>query len=239
MKNFRNLYEQIRPLIIWLGLFELAWIGYWLLSDPLKSNAHTNNTIFWLVIMLLWMVATIVLVKKGVFLKYTYLFSNLIGFFSVIIFPVILFGRSEIALNGLVHAASQVSDSQLIGVHVLRLLAIGTIIKYKQGELPFHFFIFGSMPDFIFALSAVALVIFGTSFPLDSSFYLVWHCVGMTVFFGAGISMFLSMPSLIRIFHDKPDTTLVFSFPMVLAPNFTVPLFVVAHMVAIVKITLG
>ncbi len=27
-----ELYERVRILIIWLGLSELAWIGYWLLN---------------------------------------------------------------------------------------------------------------------------------------------------------------------------------------------------------------
>jgi hypothetical protein len=239
MNNFNNVYEKIRPMIIWLGLFELSWIAYWLLPDLGGSDIQTNNTIVWTIMMLFWLYTVIKLVRKGVYLKYSYLFSNLIGFFAVIIFPIVLFGRSESAIDGLVQAANQVSDYQLIGFHVLRLLAIGTIIKYRQGQLPFHFFIFGSMPDFLFSLSAVALLLFDSSLSLGSGFYLIWHCVGMLVFFGAGISMFLSVPSVIRIYHDKPDTTLVFSFPMVLAPNFTVPLFVVAHLFAVLKITMG
>ncbi len=27
-----SIYERLRPLIVWLGLTELAWIGYWLLK---------------------------------------------------------------------------------------------------------------------------------------------------------------------------------------------------------------
>ena len=63
----------------------------------------------------------------------------------------------------------------------------------------------------------------------------VWHIVGITVFMGAGISMFFSVPSPLRITHSQPDTAIVFQFPMALAPNFTVPLFMLAHLFALTK----
>ena len=119
---------------------------------------------------------------------------------------------------------------------MLRLLAIGTVIKYVQGQLPLHFVIFGSVSDLLFATSAVVVTILEATAPLGQDFLIVWHFVGFFVFFGAGISMFFSVPSLFRIYHDEPDTSLVFQFPMLLAPNFTVPLFALAHVFAVVKL---
>jgi hypothetical protein len=71
---------------------------------------------------------------------------------------------------------------------------------------------------------------------LGQDFFIVWHIVGFFVFFGPGISMFFSVPSPFRIYRDEPDTSLVFEFPMLLAPNFTVPLFALAHVFALVKL---
>ena len=99
-----------------------------------------------------------------------------------------------------------------------------------------HFVIFGTIPDLLFAASAVVLTVLEASAPLGRDLLIIWHFVGVFVFFGAGFSMFFSMPSLIRIYHDKPDTSLVFQVPMLLAPNFTVPLFVLAHAFALVKL---
>ncbi len=48
--------------------------------------------------------------------------------------------------------------------------------------------------------------------------------------------MFFSVPSPLRIYHSKPDASIVFQFPMLLAPNFTVPLFMLAHLIALVKL---
>ena len=85
-------------------------------------------------------------------------------------------------------------------------------------------------------MSAVALAVLGMNGPLDHNFLVAWHLLGFSVFLGPGISMFFSVPSPLRIYHMKPDTTIVFQFPMVLAPNFTVPLFMIAHLYALVKL---
>lgn len=236
MKSIEKFYEQLRPLIIWLGLGELAWTGYWLLGGPSASAGYTAITVAWIVSMMAWMVAAISIAKKGIYLKYSSWFSNLLGFFLVILFPVVLFGSTDIGRSGLLLAATQISNFQLVVFHTLRLLAVGAIIKYMQGQLPLHFVIFGPIPDILFALSALVLIAIGTTVSLNSDFFLVWHGIGIGVFFGAGISMFFSVPSPIRVFQNKPDTTLVFEFPMALAPNFTVPLFTLAHMFALVKL---
>ena len=96
--------------------------------------------------------------------------------------------------------------------------------------------ILGSTPDFLFAVSAVVLSIFAATAPIGHQLLIVWHVVGIAAFLGAGFSMFLSVPSPLRIYNDKPDTAIVFQFPMVLAPNFTVPLFILAHGVALAKL---
>jgi len=141
------------------------------------------------------MALVIYLGNRGVFLKHTRWLSNLAGFVLVLTIPAVLFGAIDVAREGLVLAASHTSNFQLASGHVLRLLAIGTVIKCIQGQLPLHFVIFGS-----------------------------------------GISMFFSVPSPFRIYRDHPDTSLVFQFPMLLAPNFTVPLFALAHVFALVKL---
>lgn len=182
------------------------------------------------------MVIIIRVAKRGVFLKYTHKRSNLIGLLSVILISVVFFGNSDAARSGLLQAASQAPEFQLIGIHILRLLAIGTVVKYLQGELPLHFIILGAVPDLLFAISAGVLLFTDIATSLDASFFIAWHSVGIAAFLGAGISMFFSVPSRMQIFYDKPDTAIVFQFPMALAPNFTVPLFMLAHMFALTKL---
>ncbi len=236
MSRFGEIYERVRPLIIWLGLGELAWIGFWLLNFDDTTPGYMVAAVGWLVVMLAWMALVIYLGNRGVFLKHTRWFSNLVGFFLVLALPAVLFGVVDVAREGLVLASFHTTNLQLASFHVLRLLAIGTVIKYAQGQLPLHFVIFGSVPDLLFATSAVVVTFLEATAPLGQDFLIAWHFVGFFVFFGAGISMFFSVPSLFRIYHEEPDTSLVFQFPMLLAPNFTVPLFALAHVFAVVKL---
>ncbi len=236
MSRFGEIYERVRPLIIWLGLGQLAWLGFWLLSVGDTTPGYTVTVVVWLVLMLAWMALVIYLGNRGVFLKHTRWLSNLAGFLLVLALPAVLFGAIGVAREGLVLAASHTSNLQLASFHVLRLLAIGTVIKYMQGQLPLHFVIFGSVPDLLFAASAVVVTLLQATTPSGQDFLIVWHIVGFFVFFGAGISMFFSVPSPFRIYHDEPDSSLVFQFPMLLAPNFTVPLFALAHVLALVKL---
>lgn len=232
----KGMYERLRPLIVWLGLTELAWLGYWLLSDGEHSQVFVGIVIAWIVTMLAWLALVIFGGLRGFFLKHSNKLSNLIGVSIVVTFAVAMFSLFPSGWHGLVSAARNTSDFQLISIHILRLLAIGTVIKFLHGELPLHFVILGSIPDFLFAVSAVVLAFVAKSGPIDSSFLIVWHLIGFTLFLGPGISMFFSMPSPLRLYHTKPDASIVFQFPMVLAPNFTVPLFMIAHLFALAKL---
>jgi len=236
MTRFKEIYEQLRPLIVWLGLTELAWIGYWLLSSGDATSGYLTTVVIWITAMLAWVALVIYTGIRGFFLKHSPWLSNLVGSMLVVVFTVVLFGAIGVAREGLQSAASSMTDVQLVSFHVLRLLAIGAVIKYMQGQLPRHFVILGAMPDVLFAVSAVVVVIFASEGSLGRTFFIVWHLVGMSLFLGAGISMFFSVPSPFRIYHGKPDASIVFQFPMVLAPNFTVPLFMLAHAFALVKL---
>jgi hypothetical protein len=234
--NANGIYEQLRPMIIWLGLTELAWVGYWLLAGGGNAPTFVAIVVAWIVCMLTWLALVIYQGKRGFFLKHSERLSNLIGVIVVVAFAVALFASTESGRQGLLNAARNTSDMQLISMHILRLLGIGAIVKFLQRELPLHFIILGSLPDILFAVSAVALAVLCASGPLDHNLLIGWHLIGFSAFLGAGISMFFSVPSPLRIFRTNPDTSIVFRFPMLLAPTFTVPLFMIAHLFALVKL---
>ena len=234
--GLKAVYERMRQLIVWLGLTELAWIGYWLLANGGAPSGYRVTVIGWIAVMLGWLVLAIYLGSRDFFLRHTRWLSNLVGVVLVVALAAVWFSATPAAREGVVRAAAGTSDVRLMLIHVLRLLAIGTVIKYIQGQLPLHFVIFGALPDFLFAISAVVVCILATNSPLGYEFLIAWHAIGFSLFLGAGISMFLSMPSPLRIYHDKPDASIVFQFPMVLAPNYTVPLFMIAHLFALVKL---
>ena len=241
MSNAKKRYDKLRPLIVWLGLTELGWIACWLLSGGNDSASFVGIVVAWIVVawivvMLAWLAIVIYAGLDGFFLKHTNKLSNLIGVGIVVAIAVAMFGMLPASREGMQDAARNTNDLQLIYIHVLRLLAVGTIIKYLHRELPLHFVILGSLPDFLFAVSAVVLAVVGSSGPLNHGFLVVWHLIGFSVFLGPGISMFFSVPSPLRIYNKQPDTSIVFQFPMLLAPNFTVPLFMIAHLFALIKL---
>ncbi len=226
----------MRPLIIWLGLTELVWIAYWLLSPEDLDSSYVWTVVFWIMAMVIWLGWVMSAGKRGFFLKHTQWLSNLVGVVIVVGFAAVLFGIVSVAREGLIRAAQGTTDLQLVSIHVLRLLAIGTVIKYMQGQLPRHFVLLGSLPDFLFGMSAVVVTSLAAQGLLDQDFLFMWHNLGFALFAGAGVSMFFTMPSPLRLFQNKPDASIVFQFPMLLAPNFTVPLFMLAHAFALVKL---
>ncbi len=84
MSRFGEVYERVRPLIIWLGLGELAWIGYWLLNFGDTTPGYMATAVVWLAVMLAWMALVVYLGNRGFFLKHTRWLSNLVGFLSVL-----------------------------------------------------------------------------------------------------------------------------------------------------------
>ena len=62
-------YNRMRQLIVWLGLTELAWVGYWLLANGSEDSRYRVTVIGWIVVMLAWLVLTIYLGARDFFLR--------------------------------------------------------------------------------------------------------------------------------------------------------------------------
>ncbi len=92
MSRFAEVYERLRPLIIWLGLGELTWLGYWLLSIGDSAPGHVTTAVVWVAAMLAWMALVINLANRGVYLKHTRWFANLVGLPVVWLLAGVVFG---------------------------------------------------------------------------------------------------------------------------------------------------
>ena len=114
-----SINERLRPLIVWLGLTELAWIGYWLLKSGNATPGYVATVVAWIVAMLAWLVIATYLGTQGFFLKHSERLSNLIGVAAVVTFGVVMFGLIPAAREGLLSAARNTSDLQLISIHIL------------------------------------------------------------------------------------------------------------------------
>ena len=106
---------------------------------------------------------------------------NLVGVALVVAFAAAVFGAVPAAREGLARAAAATTDRELASIHILRLLAVGTIVKYRQRQLPLHFVIWGSLPDFLFAVSAVAVTFLAANGFPGQDFLIAWHAIGFAL----------------------------------------------------------
>ena len=67
MRRFKEIYERLRPLIVWLGLTELAWISYWLLRPGDPTAGYLTTVAVWIAAMLAWMGLVIYAGIRGFF----------------------------------------------------------------------------------------------------------------------------------------------------------------------------
>ena len=132
---------------------------------------------------------------------------------------------------------ASISLRELTWIHLVRLAAIGTIMKMLRGALPGHFIVPIGIPDFILALTVPLIdwLVFRRRIA-GRKVLIVWNVIGFVLFFPTLVLLYLSVPSPIRIFFDEPNTYEVFQFPMALVPSFLAPLFIIIHNAAIVKL---
>jgi hypothetical protein len=118
----------------------------------------------------------------------------------------------------------------LIGVQGIRVTALGTIVKYVNGELPAHFILPVGVPDFLVGLSAAPLALWAA--PRAASWrtpLVIWNLLGILLFLYAGFALHFSVQTPIQLFTSGPTTEAVFQFPLALVPTFLAPFFVAVH----------
>jgi hypothetical protein len=198
-----------------------------------KLGRYTLNTV--LASLFIWFGVSTYFSIKGDYLINTHRFSTLLGL-MVPLLIISFFALWDSFQKLFKVMAFVVPFKALVGFQALRILSIGTIIKYYQGMFPLHFFILGSIPDFLFSLTAIYLFFKYSRGGHPTRKFAMWNIIGMLVFTGAGISMYFSVPSILQITNTGPNSLLAFNFPMALAPTFTVPLFIMGNMLGVLSV---
>ena len=113
------------------------------------------------------------------------------------------------------------------GIHQLRVLALGSIIKASNGLFPEKFAWYVGIPDMLFGLSAIWLtvVVLRRRRVSDRSL-LLWNLSG---------AMVILVPAFgfMHIYMQEPLFSALFVFPMALAPTFIVPVFVMLNLLVV------
>lgn len=145
---------------------------------------------------------------------------------SVLIFPSL-----RAALRTLV---DHTPPHQLIYLHALRILAIGSIFKAMAGEFPKYFAYFIAVPDMLFGLSALLVGYIAYRGSLSHRSLLVWNLIGASIIaLPAAPLLQMGLPGPIQIFTSEPTAQALFEFPMVIAPSLVVPWFLLFNLMVI------
>ncbi|MEM8775409.1 MAG: hypothetical protein AAGF53_10270 [Pseudomonadota bacterium] len=228
-----------------LVLCASLWIWFLSLGLRFLPNEAGNAYWSWLGLAALWLVAQTALARNHAPEKYTGYFSTILQAAIPTAATLVAVFASQDSMIAVRAIAEQASILELIAIHILRLAAWGTIEKYINKQLPRYFFIFGSAPDFFFAISAVVLttVIWAGLYIPREIIVLGWSFLGIVVFLGAACTMYWGVPKGVFAFRWKcveaglePPTLLPFRWPMNLAPAFCAPMFWLAHALMIFKI---
>lgn len=146
---------------------------------------------------------------------------------TLVAMSVVMSARLRAAVGGLIRSAPL---HWLIGIHALRLAAIGSIFKMFAGELPAHFIVPVGVPDFLIGLGALVLarrMARGATVPTRVVWS--WNLLGVLPFVPAPVLLHLSMPGPLNFLHGTPTTVEVFEFPMALVPTVLVPVMLMLH----------
>jgi hypothetical protein len=180
----------------------------------------------------LWVLASSTLGLTGAYLHRSALqfLPLLVGFLVPSLFVTVLLWRQDTFRSAVRSLILWLPLRWLLGVHAIRITALGTIIKYLNGELPAHFILPVGVPDFFVGLSALPLALWvSPTDPFGRRCLIAWNIAGSLVFAYAGLALHFSVPGPLQLFTSGPTTESIFRFPLVLVPTFLVPFFVGLH----------
>ena len=220
------------PFLVAIALCALVASGRRARSLGAISTSEVRACSILLAVLCVWIVASSALAVSGVYLdERTLRFLPLLcGFLVPVGIVAAALWFDPVLRSGVLGIVKSLPLSWLVGAQAIRITAIGTIIKYLDGDLPGHFILPVGVPDFAVGLTALPMAWWASRNPAGArSSLIVWNLVGASIFLAAGILMHVSMPGPVQLFTSGPTTQTLFEFPLALVPTFLVPCFVGLH----------
>jgi len=190
-------------------------------------------------VLVLWAVASTWLALSGVYESQAFLAAYplvWLPFVPVVAVALILvlFRPARDAVRALIDGTP---TTWLIGIHALRLLAIGTLIKAWSDAFARSFALWVGIPDLLFGLSALVMVWLAARGRVTPPGLLAWSLLGVLVILpGAPLVGQMGLPGLLHAIKETPSITTLFAFPMVLAPSLVVPIFVMMNLLVAIGV---
>ncbi len=133
--------------------------------------------------------------------------------------------------QGLIILVDNTPVRWLTGIHQLRILALGSIIKASSGLFPAKFAWYVGIPDLLFGLSAIWLTVFVLRrHQISDRSLLLWNLAGAMAILAPAFGF-------MHIYMQEALFTELFVFPMALAPTFIVPVFVMLNLLVVWRLS--
>jgi len=213
-----------RSFLPWLVAMELSFTTHWILNG---LNQGTISSMHQAAILLtvpllqgLWTAITVVLGHRNWFTQDCVLESFpmiWLPLFPIVIQTTIFYLQWE--------TVSQLIESSYPSILVLqglRVLAVGSLVKWHLGLFPTAFGWGTAFPDMLFGLSAWVLWMFSDA--ISWQLLAVWNTFGLLLILPVGILIVQLGMKPTRVYVSTAPYKLVFEYPMVLGPAVVVPI---------------
>lgn len=197
------------------------------------GRVDAQSTAYKLIFPLLaWGVLSAILALTGVYDSQAFL-SLLPGFWINAV-PFVIVAAVMLAAPGtrtdLANIAAQTPHHWFVAIQILRISALGTLVKTVAGEFPEHIELSVGLTDLAFGFSALYVYRLVKNSKLSADALVMWHLVGILLLvIPAGMSIQAGLPGPLQTFTTPPTSEVLFDFPMVLAPSLVVPGFLLLN----------
>jgi hypothetical protein len=131
--------------------------------------------------------------------------------------------------------ARGISLPLIVGAHTWRYVGVGFVIAFLMGKLPAQFGIPEGLGDIIAAIFAFPLAVaLHRRRPVRRAF-IIWNIFGLIDLISAITMGVLYSQGSFGILRTNVSTALMTTFPINLIPTFFVPLFILLHLLALIR----
>ncbi len=190
------------------------------------TAAQARAIYVWLALLTGWGIVTASLALRGGYSSVAF-YRMLPGFWvplAPVALSIVLLLAWPAFRTALWIIAESTSPRAFLLVHCLRIAAIGGIIKASHGLLPWSFVLPVGIPDFLFGLLSLLLMLAHGKDGYSRRVLIGWNLLGIAVLAAAPVLMQMGLPGRLYVFDSQPDARTLFEFPMVLAPTLVVTL---------------
>jgi len=194
------------------------------------SSEHTKALV--VLALLLWFASALV---AGWFDAFDAPASGLIVLGLFLVVPVLFFGTWYIASARFRAFANSISLRLIVGAHVWRFVGLGFLVAYSLGRLPAQFAVPEGLGDILAAAFALRLAIALRRNRPVRGYFVFWNIFGLLDLLSAITVGILYSEGPFGILREGVSTALMVTFPVNVIPTFFVPLFILLHVLALLR----